>query len=65
MIKNFYTVLAAVAFSWTGAGAQNDEKKKADYFSFGASYVGDVVANLAGGVKTGAAYLGMANITAC
>lgn len=43
--------------------AQEPEIKKESPFEFGASYIGEGVANLSGGIKTGAAYLGMANIT--
>lgn len=32
-------------------------------FSFGTSYVGDLVGNLSGGIKTGASYLGLANMS--
>ena len=32
-------------------------------FSFGTSYVGDLVGNISGGIKTGASYLGLANMT--
>ncbi|GHT09772.1 hypothetical protein AGMMS4956_00040 [Bacteroidia bacterium] len=38
------------------------QTEKENPFIFEASYVGDVVGNFAGGIKTGAAYLGMANL---
>ncbi|MDR0982794.1 MAG: carbohydrate porin [Culturomica sp.] len=44
--------------------AQTEATKKDSPFTFGASYVGDVVGNFSGGIKTGTTYLGMANITA-
>ncbi|MDR1679650.1 MAG: carbohydrate porin [Prevotellaceae bacterium] len=62
MKKNIYTMLV-LAFLEAGTNAQDIEKRKADYFSFGASYVGDVVGNFSGGIKTGATCLGMAAIT--
>lgn len=42
--------------------AQQDSTKKESAFTYEASYVGDVVNNLSGGIKTGTNYLGMANI---
>jgi porin len=38
-------------------------QEKVSPFSFGASYIGDGVANLNGGITTGTTYLGMANIS--
>lgn len=38
-------------------------QEKENPFSFEASYIGDGVTNLHGGIKTGAAYLGMGNIS--
>ncbi|BEG98850.1 carbohydrate porin [Bacteroides sedimenti] len=42
--------------------AQNTAKEKDDAFSFEASYVGDLINNFSGGIKTGLSYLGMANL---
>lgn len=44
--------------------AQDDAVKKESPFTFNASYVGDVVSNFSGGLKTGTDYLGLANIKA-
>ncbi len=64
MRKTVYTALALLAFGWASAQAQEEEKKPVDYLSFGASYTGDMINNLSGGIKTGSAYLGMATMTA-
>jgi len=40
------------------------EPTKESPFSFSASYIGDVVSNFSGGIKTGTTYLGLANIKA-
>lgn len=42
--------------------AQDGLDSPADPFTFEASYIGDNVNNLSGGIKTGSCYLGMANI---
>jgi porin len=44
--------------------SQTDSVQAPHPFSFQASYVGDFVSNMRGGIKTGTCYLGMANITA-
>jgi len=46
------------------AQAQADSTKKQSPFSFEASYIGDVVSNFSGGIKTGTTYLGLANVKA-
>ncbi|MDR0994670.1 MAG: carbohydrate porin [Tannerella sp.] len=46
--------------------AKADEEKKEERnkgFTFGASYVGDLVGNFAGGIRRGTAYMGLANLT--
>jgi porin len=63
MKKTFYAALAIFTFVSANILAQ-DKEKGPDYLSFGASYTGDFINNLSGGIKTGSAYLGMANITA-
>lgn len=40
------------------------EANTATPFSFSASYIGDVVSNFSGGIKTGTTYLGLANLKA-
>ena len=42
--------------------AQEAAKENEEAFSFEASYVGDLINNLSGGIKTGSSYLGMANL---
>jgi len=42
--------------------AQDEAAKKESPFTFNASYIGDVVSNFSGGIKTGTNYLGLANI---
>jgi len=44
------------------ANAQTNEPAKEPAISFKASYIGDVVSNLSGGIKAGTVYLGLANI---
>jgi porin len=58
--KIMYPVLLLI--SGLPAGAQETEVKKEDAFHFEASYAGDNVNNIHGGVKTGSCYLGMANL---
>jgi len=43
--------------------ALQDSTKEVSPFSFNASYIGDVVSNFDGGIKTGTNYLGKANIS--
>ncbi len=51
-------------FSFSHLYAQSDTASICSGFQFEASYIGDVVNNLSGGIKTGTRYLGMANIRA-
>lgn len=51
-------------FCYSGLLAQSDSMSICRGFQFEASYIGDVVNNLSGGIKTGTRYLGMANIRA-
>jgi porin len=44
--------------------SQELETGKESPFKFNASYIGDVVSNFSGGIKTGTTYLGLANIKA-
>ncbi len=63
MKKTIYAVI--MTFASINAIAQEEEKKSSvDYLSFGASYTGDFINNLNGGIKTGSSYLGMASVTA-
>ena len=50
------------ALSLIGIEAQTVDTIKVSPFKFQASYVGDVVSNFSGGIKTGTTYLGLANI---
>ncbi len=54
-----FSTLILVVF---GAKSQNSLTNENSPFRFEGSYVGDVVANVSGGIKTGTAYLGMANL---
>jgi porin len=59
-----YIFLASVlALSLPAMAVEPDMQEKKSPFTFGASYVGDVVGNFAGGIKTGAAYMGLVNVT--
>lgn len=42
--------------------AQDSTKTKEEAFTFEASYIGDNINNLSGGIKRGSSYLGMANL---
>ncbi len=57
-------MIALVGLIGLNGFSQQNEKPELNEsaFSYDGSYVGDVVNNLAGGIKTGSAYLGMANI---
>ncbi|MDD4992034.1 MAG: carbohydrate porin [Paludibacter sp.] len=44
--------------------AQVDSNAKESSFKFQASYIGDLVSNFSGGIKTGTTYLGLANLKA-
>jgi len=48
----------------TIASAQTTEPAKESALNFKASYIGDLVSNFSGGIKTGTVYLGLANIKA-
>ena len=52
--------LAILSSFTTSLFAQEAAKEKEEAFSFEASYVGDLINNLSGGIKTGSSYLGMA-----
>jgi porin len=55
-------MVGLLSFGVLNGFAQQDSTKKESGFSYEASYTGDVVNNLSGGIKTGSNYLGMANI---
>jgi porin len=64
-MKIRYIILTLSIFLTLGSNivlAQVDSIKKESPFSFEASYIGDVVSNFSGGIKTGTTYLGLANI---
>ncbi len=54
--------LAILSFYPYSTFAQDVTEEKDEAFSFEASYVGDLINNFSGGIKTGSSYLGMANI---
>ena len=54
--------LAILSSCTTSLFAQEAAKENEEAFSFEASYVGDLINNLSGGIKTGSSYLGMANL---
>jgi porin len=65
VLKNKFTIaflLGFFAFMSFSVYAQDRLYKKEKSFKFEASYTGDIVNNLSGGIKTGSCYLGMANI---
>jgi porin len=51
-------------FCFNATHAQIDSVINSSAFKFEASYIGDVVSNLSGGIKTGTTYLGLANLKA-
>lgn len=55
-------MIGLLSLGLVNANGQEDSTKQESAFSYEASYVGDVVNNLSGGIKTGTNYLGMANI---
>lgn len=64
MKKNFRSALFAILIGSTSMVSAQEENQKSilDGFEFDANYTGDVSSILAGGLKTGAKYLGMANM---
>ncbi len=54
------TILLTMLAMFTSTAQETDTNRT--IFNFEASYTGDLAANLSGGIKTGTAYLGMANI---
>jgi len=59
--KFIITGLSVIAILSPAQG-QVDSMKTESAFRFEASYVGDIVSNLSGGIKKGTTYLGLANI---
>lgn len=59
--KLILVILAFTYFSIINAQTENIEKESA--FSYELFYIGDVIANMHGGIQTGYRYLGMANIS--
>ncbi|MBP1663029.1 MAG: Carbohydrate-selective porin OprB [Bacteroidetes bacterium] len=61
--KSVFAAVLISIFSITGLSAQEaDTVKNSSPFTFEASYIGDLVSNFSGGIKTGTTYLGLANI---
>ena len=54
----------AIGFNANLALSEELVNGKENPFKFNASYIGDVVSNFSGGIKTGTTYLGLANIKA-
>ena len=54
----------AIGFNANLAFSEELVNGKENPFKFNASYIGDVVSNFSGGIKTGTTYLGLANIKA-
>lgn len=61
-MKTVYRLVLAGMSVTLGFGEIQAQKKSP--FNFEASYIGDVVSNLSGGIKTGTTYLGLANLKA-
>ncbi len=61
-MNNFFFKYALIAYFPISINAQDTLNNKMDAFTFEASYVGDNINNLSGGIKTGSCYLGIANI---
>jgi len=61
---HLFILLVFVLAGLNKVQAQADSIKKESPFRFEASYIGDVVSNFSGGIKTGTTYLGLANIKA-
>ena len=57
-------LLAAITGAFSSISAQFSEsgKEKANPFSFEAAYLGDLVSNVQGGLKTGSAYMGLVDV---
>jgi porin len=62
--NSFLVVGAILAFQSVEVHAEDAGDKKECAISFSASYIGDLVSNFSGGIKTGTTYLGLANIKA-
>lgn len=56
------TILSVLTYFTSQAFAQDGPDKKQDAVALGASYTGDNVNNLRGGIKTGSCYLGLAHL---
>ena len=64
--KSTFIVAFAANIITGGVYAQNNNEEVVvnSPFSYEASYTGDLVSNFKGGIKTGTAYLGLANLKA-
>ena len=64
MIRKYKLMILGVFISFIANQAMSQELKiiKEYPFKFNASYIGDVVCNFDGGIKSGTTYLGLANI---
>ncbi|MBN2788484.1 MAG: carbohydrate porin [Paludibacteraceae bacterium] len=61
-MKKRFWIISLLALLFLTGNAQTDSSQNTSAFSYTASYTGDMVNNLNGGIKTGTNYLGMAHI---
>lgn len=61
---NYRLMITGISISLNAnlAISQEPETSKESPFKFSASYIGDIVSNFCGGIRTGTTYLGLANI---
>lgn len=64
MVKSYTKTLILICLLLTNrVSCQETRPENEPVFSFNASYIGDVVTNFHGGIKTGSRYLGLANFS--
>lgn len=61
-MKKGFLIMSLFALLFLTGNAQTDSLQNTSAFNYTASYTGDMVNNLNGGIKTGSNYLGMAHI---
>ena len=61
-MKKIVLACALLSVIFLPLSAQDSTKTKEEAFTFEASYIGDNINNLSGGIKRGSSYLGMANL---
>lgn len=62
IIKRFLLANLSIVWFTNNTTAQTEAVTSNDFFSFEASYLGDNINNLKGGIKQGSCYLGMASL---